>query len=219
MTKKIVGLALAVVSASYAQYGYPNGGYGNNTGYGYNGSGKCTVEVEIDRAADVFVTGANVQIRNLAGGPAMLVRNNCSAPLPFTPAGFQFRGIDGRGRQMLVADPNSNRGTAVVRLEDPDGGRERYTFDLIWSGNNAGYNTGTYGNSAYGYPVYGGNYPNNSYPVYGNSYPASGYPVYGNANPYPVNGYPVYRTPPGHRRGHRDNDGDDDDRPGRNRRD
>src|SRR4051794_37210403 len=127
MTTKIVGLTLALASAfvpsAFSQYG------------GYGGSGKCTVEVEVDSAADVLVTGGRAQIRTLAGGRANVIRTNCNSPMPPQPANFRFQGIDGRGRQTLIADPNSNRGTAVVRIEDPRGGRERYTFDLIWNGN------------------------------------------------------------------------------------
>jgi hypothetical protein len=58
----------------------------------------------------------------------------CSEPLPRNPGDFRFQGIDGRGRQTLVRDPNGNRGVAVVRIEDSKGGREGYTFDLEWSG-------------------------------------------------------------------------------------
>jgi hypothetical protein len=48
--------------------------------------------------------------------------------------------VDGRGRQTLLRDPASNRGTAVVRIEDPQGGREGYTFDIEWRGaGGAGY--------------------------------------------------------------------------------
>jgi hypothetical protein len=45
-----------------------------------------------------------------------------------------------------VQDPRNGRGFAVVRIEDPQGGREGYTFDIEWSG---GYNNGNgYGNSS-----------------------------------------------------------------------
>jgi hypothetical protein len=52
--------------------------------------------------------------------------------MPANPGDFRFEGIDGRGRQQLVRDPR-NGGVAVVRIEDPAGGSEGYTFDLIWS--------------------------------------------------------------------------------------
>ena len=232
MTKTIVGLAVAAMSA------YAQGYYQANIHGGGGANGKCTVEVEVDTAADVILAGAGGQIRTLRGSPASWIRMNCTSPIPANPVGFRFQGIDGRGRQTLVADPSSNRGTAVVRVEDPNNGRERYTFDIYWSNNgygNGGYNTGVYNNGANGYPnngypnngsypVYGGgNYPNNGgYPVYGNgnqvnggNYPNNGgYPAYGNT--YPNNGYPVVVRPP--RRHRRDNDGDEDDFPRNNRR-
>jgi hypothetical protein len=57
-------------------------------------------------------------------------------------------GVDGRGRQQLVRDPR-NGGTAVVRIEDREGGAEGYTFDLIWGGGDLSgdprwYDEGTY---------------------------------------------------------------------------
>ena len=113
------------------------------------------MEVEVDHAADVLVTGNRAQIRTLAGGRGSVIRTNCNAAMPSAPASFRFQGIDGRGTQTLLVEPAANRGTAVVRIEDPRGGRERYTFDLIWS-DNGGYNSGVYNNGAYGYPNNGG---------------------------------------------------------------
>jgi hypothetical protein len=46
--------------------------------------------------------------------------------------------VDGRGNQVLLRDPGSNRGVAVVRIEDRDGGREGYTFDIEWRGAGGG---------------------------------------------------------------------------------
>ena len=62
----------------------------------------------------------------------------CTGPLPRNVADFRFSGVDGRGRQTLVSDPRNNRGVAVIRIEDPQGGREGYTFDITWSGGGGG---------------------------------------------------------------------------------
>jgi hypothetical protein len=43
--------------------------------------------------------------------------------------------VDGRGRQQLIRDPR-NGGAAIVRIEDPQGGSEGYTFDIFWNGVN-----------------------------------------------------------------------------------
>jgi hypothetical protein len=99
--------------------------------------GKCTIEVVVDVAADVEVRGDTARLRTLGGQPAQWRRFECSAPLPVNPVNFRFAGVDGRGRQDLVRDPR-NGGTAVVHIEDPKGGAEGYTFDLIWEGG-AGY--------------------------------------------------------------------------------
>jgi hypothetical protein len=105
---------------------------------GRGDGGKCTAEVEVDGVAEVGIRGDTGEIRTISGQPATWRRLECTSPLPPMPADFRFRGVDGRGRQELVADPRSNRGLAVVRIEDPQGGREGYTFDIEWRGSGGG---------------------------------------------------------------------------------
>ena len=97
--------------------------------------GKCTIEVWVDGSAEVEVRGDSALLRNISGQPAQWRRFECSGVMPANPGDFRFQGIDGRGSQQLVRDPR-NGGVAVVRIDDPRGGAEGYTFDLIWS--NAG---------------------------------------------------------------------------------
>jgi len=66
--------------------------------------------------------------------------------MPVNPVDFRFRGIDGRGSQELIRDPR-NGGTAVVRIEDREGGAQGYTFDLEWGG--GGYPGGGYQDRGY----------------------------------------------------------------------
>lgn len=99
--------------------------------------GKCTIEVVVDGAAEVTVRGDTAELRTLNGQPAEWRRFVCNQPMPANPAGFRFSGIDGRGRQELVREPGRG-GPAVVRIEDRDGGREGYTFDLEWRGDGGG---------------------------------------------------------------------------------
>lgn len=117
------------------------------TGGGRSDQGKCTIEVWVDGAAQVDIRGDNAMLRNLSGQQAQWRRFECTTPMPLNPADFRFAGVDGRGRQELVRDPR-NGGMAVVRIEDPQGGGQGYTFDLTWSGGNVG-NSGNYS----------GNYP------------------------------------------------------------
>lgn len=111
---------------------------------GSGNSGKCTIEVNVDGVADISVRGTRGQMRTIDGQPARWVRFQCNAPFPTDGMReFQFKGIDGRGRQTLIQDPRNNRGVAVVRIEDPKGGSEGYTFDLEWKdGNGYGNESG-----------------------------------------------------------------------------
>jgi hypothetical protein len=130
----------------------------NITGGGGDG-GKCTIEVDVDDVAEVEVYGDQGFIRTLAGGLSTWRRFQCSSPMPRNMGDFRFRGVDGRGRVDLVRDPRSNGGRAVVRIEDRDGGREGYTFDLEWRGSGGFGGPGGPGGPGGGYPPSGGNYP------------------------------------------------------------
>jgi hypothetical protein len=107
---------------------------------GYSDRGKCTIEVVVDGAAEVEVRGDRAILRNVWGQPPQWRRFECNSVMPPNPAEFRFAGVDGRGRQDLIADPR-NGGPAVVRIEDKDGGSEGYTFDLFWN-NRPGFPSG-----------------------------------------------------------------------------
>jgi hypothetical protein len=52
---------------------------------------------------------------------------------------FRFRGMEGRGTPRLVQEPGSrNYYVAVVNVQDPRGGDERYKFELSWDWDGAG---------------------------------------------------------------------------------
>jgi hypothetical protein len=110
---------------------------------GGGGSGKCTFEVRVDGVADVQIRGNQGYLQTKAGAPAQWVRLKCNQPLPRNSSNFRFQGIDGRGRQYLIRDPNQNNGVAVIRIEDTRSGYQGYTGDIMWSGgNNNGGNWG-----------------------------------------------------------------------------
>ena len=96
--------------------------------------GKCTIEVNVDGVAEIEIQGDQGRMRTLSGAASIWRRMECTEPLPLNPLEFHFSGVDGRGKQTLLRDPASNRGTAVVRIEDPQSGREGYTFDIEWRG-------------------------------------------------------------------------------------
>jgi hypothetical protein len=103
------------------------------TGAGNDGRGKCTVEVVVDGSADIEINGDSAIIRNQSGQQPQWRRFECTGAIPANPGNFRFSGIDGRGRQQLIRNPQ-NGGPAVVRIEDSAGGSEGYTFDLTWGG-------------------------------------------------------------------------------------
>src|ERR1043166_2669632 len=101
------------------------------TGGGSPDRGKCTIEVVVDGAAQVEIRGNTVTLRDLNGRQPQWRRFECTGVMPPNPANFRFQGIDGRGRQTLIQDPR-NGGSAVVQIQDPQGGAEGYTFDIMW---------------------------------------------------------------------------------------
>jgi hypothetical protein len=136
------GFALLLTSAALsAQTSHIQARIGNGDG----NNGKCTIEVEVDSVAEVEVSGSEARLNTLSGGAATFRRMDCTGALPRNPADFRFKGVDGRGSQQLIRDPRQGGGIAVVRIDDRDGGREGYTFDLIWSNsgssNNGGFNS------------------------------------------------------------------------------
>lgn len=129
-------------------------------------SGKCTIEVRVDIAAEVDVYGNSGRLRTVAGQPATWSRMECTDPLPYGMADFRFKGIDGRGKVQLAQDPRNNNGMAVIRIDDPKSGSEGYTFDIEWSGASGGVPTGGFPTGGI-YPSTGGTYPGS--PAIGNS--------------------------------------------------
>ena len=97
------------------------------------GQGKCTVEVLVDGTTDVEIRGDRGVLRNVAGAAPQWRRFECTSPVPYNPTDFRFAGVDGRGTQQLARDPRTD-GIAVVRITDPQGGSQGYTFELNWSG-------------------------------------------------------------------------------------
>jgi hypothetical protein len=169
------------------------------SGGGRPGQGRCEVEVVVDGAAQVEIRGDNASLRNLKGAPPQWRRFECTAPMPASPAGFQFRGIDGRGRQQLMQAPQ-NGGPAVIQIDDPDNGSEGYTFEITWSDQGAVSRDSGPGQPGQmqrndggqqGPVARGGNQP---YP--GQNYPGQSAQSYPNQN-YPSQNYPGQNYPQG----------------------
>jgi hypothetical protein len=135
------GLALAAPLCT-TMFAQPVATYRAQIRGGGGDRAKCTIEVEVDGVAEVEIQGDQGRMRTLSGNPSAWRRLECSEPLPPNPADFHFSGVDGRGRQTLLRDPANNRGAAVIRIEDPQGGREGYTFDIEWRAGSFGNGPG-----------------------------------------------------------------------------
>jgi len=131
-------LLFAMTLSGMALYGQPGGDTRQAQIRGGGGDGKCTIEVEVDGVAEVEINQTQGRIRTLSGQPARWRRFECNQPMPANAPNLHFRGIDGRGNQNLVS---GRGGAVVVRIEDPQGGAEGYTFDLEWGGR-GGYDGG-----------------------------------------------------------------------------
>jgi hypothetical protein len=153
----ISGISILIASSAWAQ-SYDR--RAQIVGGGNPNRGKCTIEVVIDGAAEVELRGSNATLRNLSGAPPQWRRFECTSPMPVNAANFRFSGVDGRGRQELVRDPREG-GAAVIRLEDPQGGSEGYTFDVTWDNGGAGggNNPNAYGRPGDRNPAGGQQYP------------------------------------------------------------
>lgn len=130
---KLAPLALfvALPAAAFAQ---PGDIFRGRVTGASNDRGKCTVEILVDGVIEVEVAGADGRAAVLSGARPQWRRLQCNMPLPPNPAAFRFRPQTGRGTQTLLREPVQNRGTAVIRIEDPASGSEGYKFDLEWRG-------------------------------------------------------------------------------------
>jgi hypothetical protein len=99
---------------------------------GGGGDGRCALEVSVDHAAELEVAGDTGFLTTTAGQPALWRRFQCNMPLPRNPVDFRFIGTGGRGAMRLLQDPRDSGGRAVIQINDPQGGRAVYTFDLRW---------------------------------------------------------------------------------------
>jgi hypothetical protein len=163
--KRIIPAVLVILAGTHAYAQVQRTFRASITGGG--GDGKCTIEVDVDGVAMVEINQDQGRLITLSGQPSEWRRMQCNQRMPSNPNDFRFHGVDGRGRVSLERDPNQNRGVAVIRIEDTQGGRQGYTFDLEWrggddrGGNRGGYNNGPgYNNGNNNGPGYGPGYNN-----------------------------------------------------------
>ena len=101
---------------------------------GGGGDGKCSFEVQVDGSVEIEILGDQARMRATVGANGQWKKMECNQVLPPNPAQFHYDPTGGRGKQTLALAPNDNRGVALVKVEDSQGGSDTYKFDFSWKG-------------------------------------------------------------------------------------
>lgn len=96
--------------------------------------GRCEVKVWVDNRAEVRMRGDRIFVRTLEGSRAHNEDSQCSQSLPLNAvADFRVNQLAGRSRINLVQPPNrGNNFTALIEIEDQQGGGDNYAFEVTW---------------------------------------------------------------------------------------
>ena len=106
--------------------------YGDDNQYGY-ASGTFRWRGSVDGSDVIYLRGNQVDIRHLDAQPITNSNYLLPVPLPRRGVSLQLRKLQGRGNIQLVQQPSPQTNyTAAVRIDDPEGGRDYYEFELIW---------------------------------------------------------------------------------------
>lgn len=98
-----------------------------------SGSGMLRWSGRVDDVEEIRIQGRRAESYAVSGGGASGVRSNLSGGLPARDVYVQVRQLDGRGRVRVVEQPSARNGyTAVLRVEDRDGGAGFYNIEASW---------------------------------------------------------------------------------------
>jgi len=96
--------------------------------------GRCEVRMWVDHNAELRIRGDAISIRTLEGAKSYDEGSRCSQPIPYNSIGdFQLRQTAGRSRVSLLQQPSRmNNFTALVSINDDQGGGDHYAFEVTW---------------------------------------------------------------------------------------
>jgi hypothetical protein len=99
--------------------------------------GLFEIHARVDGEAFIYVRGSETTHLIVSGGPVSIERSVYSQPIPEAAFGrFDFEKVDGRGSAELYEAPLlSNDYTAIIRVNDDDGGADTYHLRLNWTWN------------------------------------------------------------------------------------
>jgi hypothetical protein len=96
--------------------------------------GRCEIRVWVDNRAEVRMRGGVIFVHAVEGSKGRDEGSECSQPLPYNSVrDFQIRQTAGRNRVTLAQEPGRmNNYTAMVSIDDPQGGGDNYAFEVSW---------------------------------------------------------------------------------------
>lgn len=96
--------------------------------------GHCQIRVWVDNRAEIRMRGDKIWVTTLEGAKGRDEGSECSQPLPFNSVrDFQIRQVGGRSPVASSQDPSrANNYTAMITVEDRQGGGDNYAFDVSW---------------------------------------------------------------------------------------
>ncbi|MDF1505796.1 hypothetical protein [Roseisolibacter sp. H3M3-2] len=113
-----------------------NGGYGTNGGYGNDGYGRGALEWrgQVDDVVEIRVRGREVDYVTRSGATVRDVRDRVvGGALPRQNVTVTLRNVQGRGNVYVAEQPSARNGyTAVIRVQDSQGGYGHYDFQAAW---------------------------------------------------------------------------------------
>jgi flagellar hook assembly protein FlgD len=114
----------------------------------YSGPGTMTWRGRVDDYVELNIQGNRVRSREREGSQTLNEQVSFSNPLPRADVTVSVRKRDGRGQVSVVQQPNqSNNYTAIVKIDDNQGGADNYEIEMDWNGTYDSRNYGVYDRS------------------------------------------------------------------------
>jgi flagellar hook assembly protein FlgD len=129
----------------------------------YSGPGTMTWRGRVDDYVELNIQGNQVRSREREGSQTLNEQVSFSSPLPRADVTVSVRKRNGRGQVSVVQQPNqSTNYTAIIKIDDNQGGADNYEIEMDWNGTYDSRNYGVYDRSR-NEDVYGRSSNNQSY--------------------------------------------------------
>ncbi len=126
----------------------------------------------VDREVQIVMRGNQLSTRRIGATEPNFAQGRAMSDLPRQDGVVRVQVLQGRGNVAVIQQPNAQNGfTAVVRIQDPQGGSDPYRLVGYWEGNSNGEYVGWPGRGRgrdRNYPDNNGGYGNGGYGDRGN---------------------------------------------------